>query len=139
MLASEASSQMTSIKDKFTSLHLFTQFSSVNIADGTQSHVFGDGVVWATPSLNLKNVLYVPKFPVSLFFISQFTKQHNCSVTFFPSYCVFQDLTTGRRIGSCRERGSMYYLDEGVSPTGLVVGQPDPILLWHWRLGHPSL
>jgi len=33
----------------------------------------------------------------------------------------------------------MYYLDDGVSPTGLVAGQPDPILLWHWRLGHPSL
>jgi len=49
---------MTGIKDKFTSLHLFTQFSSVNIADGTQSPVVGDGVVQATPSLNLKNVLY---------------------------------------------------------------------------------
>ena len=74
---------MTGIKDKFTSLHLFTQFSSVNIADGTQSPVLGDEVVQVTPSLNLKNVLYVPKFPVSLLSISQFTKQHNCSVTFF--------------------------------------------------------
>ena len=26
-----------------------------------------------------------------------------------------------------------------MSPTGLVAGQPDPILLWHWLLGHPSL
>ena len=26
-----------------------------------------------------------------------------------------------------------------MSPTGLVAGQPDPILLWHWRLGDPSL
>ena len=33
----------------------------------------------------------------------------------------------------------MYYLDNGVFPTGLVAGQPDPILLWHWSLGHPSL
>jgi len=31
----------------------------------------------------------------------------------------------------------MYYLDDGVSPTGLVAGHP--LLLWHWRLGHPSL
>jgi len=30
-------------------------------------------------------------------------------------------------------------VDNGVSPTGLVVGQPDSILLWHWCLGHPSL
>ena len=33
----------------------------------------------------------------------------------------------------------MYYLDDGVSPTGSVPGQSDPILLWYWRLGHPSL
>jgi len=33
----------------------------------------------------------------------------------------------------------MYYLDDGVSPTSLVTGQPDPILLWHWYLGHPLL
>jgi len=32
-----------------------------------------------------------------------------------------------------------YYLDDRVTPTGWVAGQPDPILLWHWRLGHPSL
>jgi len=122
---------MTTIKNKFTSLHLFNQFSYVNIADVTQSPVLGDGVVQATPSFNLKNVLYVPKFPLSLLSISQFTKQQNYSITFFPSYYVFQDLTT-RRIGSDRERAGMYYLDDGVSPTGLIAVQPDPILLWHW-------
>jgi len=82
ILDSGGSSHMTGIKDKLTSLYFFTQFSSVNIADDTQSPVLGDGVVQATLSLNLKNVLYVPKFPINLLFISQFTKQHNCSVTF---------------------------------------------------------
>jgi len=33
----------------------------------------------------------------------------------------------------------MYYLNGGVSSTSLIVDQPDPTLLWHWRLGHPSL
>ena len=33
----------------------------------------------------------------------------------------------------------MYYLNDGVSPTGLVAGQPDPIILRYWRLGHLSL
>jgi len=105
---------MTGIKDKFTFLHLFTQFSSVNIADDTESPVLGDEAVQATPSLNLKNVLYVLKFLVSLLSISQFTKQYNCSVTFFPSYCVSQNLTTEKRIGSGREIGGMYYLDDSV-------------------------
>jgi len=65
---------MTCIKNKFIYVYLFTQFYSVNIADSTQFLVLGDGVVQATSSLNLKNVLYVPKFPVSLLSISQFTK-----------------------------------------------------------------
>ena len=26
-----------------------------------------------------------------------------------------------------------------MTPTGLVAGQPDPVLLWHWRLNHPSV
>ena len=53
ILDSRASSHMTGIKDKFTSLHLFTQFSSVNMVDGTQSPVLGDGVVQATLSFNM--------------------------------------------------------------------------------------
>ena len=95
---------MTDIKDKFISLHLSNEFPSVNIVDGTKSPVLSNEVVHATLSFNLPNVLYVSKFPISLLSISQFTKQHNCSVTFFPSYFVFQDLTTRRKIGSGHEK-----------------------------------
>ena len=37
------------------------------------------------------------------------------------------------------ERGGMYYWDDRINPTGLVADKPDPILFWHWRLGHPSV
>ena len=70
ILDSGVSSYMTGIKDKFTSLHFSTKFSSVNVVDGTQSPVLGDGVVQVTLSFNLKNVLYVPKFSVNLLSIS---------------------------------------------------------------------
>ena len=76
-LDSGVSSHMTSIKDKFISLHIFNQFSSVNIVDGTRSLVLGNKVVHATPSLNLTDVLYVPIFFITLLSISQFTKQNN--------------------------------------------------------------
>jgi len=33
----------------------------------------------------------------------------------------------------------MYYLNDNIFPTRLVAGQPDFTLMWHWRLGHPSL
>jgi len=45
ILDSGDSSHITGIKNKFTFLHLFIQFSSVNIVDGTQSPVLGDKVV----------------------------------------------------------------------------------------------
>ena len=38
-----------------------------------------------------------------------------------------------------RERGGMYYLDNRVTPTSMVADQSDLILLWHWRLSHPSV
>ena len=52
---------------------------------------------------------------------------------------MFQDLSTGKKIGSGHQRGGIYYLDDRVTHTGLVAGQPYPVLLWHWRLGHPSV
>ena len=57
---------MIGIKDKFTSLHLFTQFFSVNITDGTQSPILGEGVVQDTPSLNLKKCVICFKISYKL-------------------------------------------------------------------------
>ena len=52
---------------------------------------------------------------------------------------MFQDPSTGKGIGLGHELGDIYYLDDRMGPAGLVAGQHDPDLLWHWRLGHPSL
>ena len=52
---------------------------------------------------------------------------------------MFQDLSTGKRIGSGHEQEGIYYLDDRVTPTGLVADQSDPMLLWRWRLSHPSV
>jgi len=52
---------MTGIKQKNISLNLSNKFSFVDIADGTQSPVLGNGVVQATSSLTLTDVLYVSK------------------------------------------------------------------------------
>jgi len=63
---------MTDIKQKFVSLKLSNKFSPVNIADDTQSPVVSNGVVQATLPLTLTDVLFVPKFSISLLSISQF-------------------------------------------------------------------
>ena len=53
---------MKGIQNKFGYLHLSNKFSSVNIADGTQSPVLGNGVVHVIPSLTLIDVLHVSRF-----------------------------------------------------------------------------
>ena len=100
-------------------------YLSVKIVDDSFSSVLENRVLHATLSLTLT---------VSLLSISQLKSIITAKLHFFLSYCVSQDLSTGRRIGSGHERGSMYYLDDRVTPTGLVVDQPDPVLFWHWRL-----
>ena len=97
---------MTDIKQKFVSVNLSSVHPSVKIANGTQSPVLGNGVVQVNPSLTLTDVQYVSR----LLSISQFTKHNNCKIIFFLSHCVFQDLSTGKRIGLGNERGGMYYL-----------------------------
>ena len=60
------------------------------------------GLVHTTPSLSLSSFLHVPSFTANLLSISRITRDLNCSVTFFPSFYVFQDLQT-RTIDSGRE------------------------------------
>jgi len=86
---------MTGIKQKFVSLNFFNKFPLVNIVDGTPSLLPCNGVVQTTPSLTLIDVLYVPKFSVSLFFISQFTKHNNCKITFFLLIVCFRTCRLG--------------------------------------------
>jgi len=112
---------MAGIKQKIVSLNLSNKFPSINIADGTQSAILGNEVVQATPSLTLIDVLYVSNSLLVLS-ISQITKHNNWEIIFFPSHHIFQDLLTGKRIGTGYKRRVMYYLNDKVLPTGLVAG-----------------
>ena len=55
---------------------------------------------------------YTPKFPMHLLLVSQVTKQLNCKITFFPAYCVFQDLASKTIIGGGRVVGGVYVLTQ---------------------------
>ena len=83
---------MIGIKEKFCSLSLLDNISSVNVANGTSSTVHEKCVIHATSSLSVNEFLFVLKFPVSLIFISKLTTQIYCFVIFYSLYCVFQDL-----------------------------------------------
>ncbi|KAL0358151.1 UNVERIFIED_CONTAM: hypothetical protein Scaly_1500800 [Sesamum calycinum] len=79
------------------------------------------------------------EFPVNLLSISQLTQKHNCSVTLFPSYCVFQDLQTQRTIGGGHERGGRYFLNTSPPIDARALSASVSPLQWHCRLGHSSL
>lgn len=116
----------------------------------------------APSSITLSNVL-VPDFHHNLFSISKFTKDHNCFVTLFPRFCVFQDLSNEKIMGIGIERHRLYYLDNSSLQSSGVQTSPTfptsklPLYksllsavnnikcsyvshehLWHQRLGHIS-
>ena len=97
-------------------------------------------------SITLNPVLHVPNLSCNLLSISQLTKQFNCSGKFLPSHCVFQDLSSGKMIGSAKECEGLYYFDKtdvrGQCPPTVCNSASNPkeseLLLWHKRMGHPS-
>ena len=105
------------------------------------------GNVSLSPTFSISSILLAPNLSNNLLSISQITKHLNCSVTFYPTYCVFQDNLTKMTIGTGRERGGLYYWEEAralkyKSSQGFQVGKEtldrEKIILWHYRLGHSS-
>ncbi|TYH66684.1 hypothetical protein ES332_D06G140200v1 [Gossypium tomentosum] len=84
---------------------------SARIADGSLTFVSGTGSVVCTPNLTLSPVLHVLKFSINLLYVSTITKALNYKLEFFPDHCVFQDLQTGKTIGSGRLCDGLYLLD----------------------------
>ncbi|TYG78642.1 hypothetical protein ES288_D02G076300v1 [Gossypium darwinii] len=80
--------------------------------DGSLTSVSRTGFIVCTLNLILSSVLHVPKFSVNLLFISTITKVLNCKLEFFPDHCVFQDLQTGKTIGSGRLCDDLYLLKQ---------------------------
>ena len=78
------------------------------------------------------------QFTFNLISISKLTRTLNCSISFFPNYCLIQDLSTKRVIGrGCKPRG-LYILETKVPTSVACYGIVTPLQL-HCRLGHPSL
>jgi len=63
----------------------------------------------------LNSILHVPKLDCNLISISKLTRDLNCVAKFFPNLCIFQDLDTGKKIGSAK-MCSGFYLLNGFTP-----------------------
>jgi transposase InsO family protein len=141
LIDSGASRHMAGNHEVFSSYVPEKREQIVKLADGSSQIILGSGTVMCSPDMSLSSVLHVPSFPINLLSISCITKELNCAAIFFPSWCIFQELGTGRRLGTGRMHDGLYYLDNNTSPTVAAVISSSPheeFVLLHRRLGHMS-
>ncbi|GJR80268.1 retrovirus-related pol polyprotein from transposon TNT 1-94 [Tanacetum coccineum] len=82
----------------------------INLPNGITSAITHTGTVKLNTNLVLKDTLVVPSFKFSLLSVPKLTKDSNCFVTFYPKFCVVQDLTTKKVLALGKERAGLYLL-----------------------------
>ncbi|KAK0605442.1 hypothetical protein LWI29_026876 [Acer saccharum] len=76
----------------------------VLLPSGDKANIIVKGSLPLNYVYYLHNVLCVPTFKVDLISVSRLTRGLNCSITFFPYWCILQDLATRRMIGLGKQR-----------------------------------
>jgi len=138
VIDSGATDHMAGNPNLFSSFQPHSSSNTVSLEDGSPSRVIGSGTINATPSLSLSSVLHLPQFSFNLISVSKLTRALNCCISFFPDYCLFQDLMTNKTIGKGHESGGLYILDTQV-PKPIACSTALSPFDVHCRLGHPSL
>ena len=157
---SGASDHMTGDITLFQAYSPCTSHSAIRIADGSFSAVAGTGSIELTKDIHLSTVLYVPKLDCNLLSISKLTRDLNCMTKFCSNRCEFQEVDSGKVIGSAEMHGGLYLLKgyqdlskqvhhsnclskssfNSVSfvSNSVSMSVESQVLLWHFRLGHPN-
>ena len=138
VIDSGATDHMTSNSSIFSTFQSQPSPSTVTLADGSHSCVLMSGTIVPTPSIPLTSVLSLPKFSFNLMSVSKLTQTLKCYISFFPDFCLFQDLMTKQIISRCRESRGLYILDPTVPRPIACSGVTTPFET-HCRLGHFSL
>ena len=111
IIDSGATDHMTSKSQLFNTYTPSPSNKKIVVVNGSLVTVAGFGDIYITPTLILKNVLHVPKLSVNLVSIQNLTHDLKCYAIFFPSYCVFQEQGSRRRIGLAKKRSGLYHLE----------------------------
>ena len=129
----------------------------VELLNGELAHVTHIGIVKLSNSLILDYVLCVPLFSFNLLSVSQLTQRLPLCLVFLFQYCFIQDLSCWKTIGVGEVHNGLYLLQKSTSRTtpylldhlsihksfkstfSSSVSTKDMPILWHFRLGHPSL
>ena len=106
-----ASDHMTGCHELFSTYNPCPGNLKIRIADGSLSYVVGKLNIKVS-NMTLFSVLHDPNLACNLVSISKLTNNLNCVAKFYPSYCEFQDLLSGRMIGNAKENEGLYYLED---------------------------
>ena len=112
IIDSGATDHMTSESSLFFSYKPCARNSKIKIVDGTLSAVEGKSSIVLSPLLTIQDVLHVPNLACNLSSISKLTTSKNYQAHFFKTHCVFQDLISGRVIGTAEQIGGLYYFED---------------------------
>ena len=94
VIDSGATNHMAGNSSLFSTFQSQPSHSTVTLADGSHSCVLGSGTIVPTPSIPLTSVLSLPNFSFNLMFVSKLTRALKRYISFFPGFCIFQDLMT---------------------------------------------
>ena len=77
--------------DRYRFSHLSSKSSKITItnANGVSSPVIGIGTIPLSPTLTIKDVLFVLSLNCNLLSVNQIAKSHNCVARFFHTHCIF--------------------------------------------------
>ena len=82
----------------------------IRTANDELAPVKGAGTIELTPTLKLSNCLFVPSLSYKLLSISHVSKELNCVVLMYSTFCILQDIKSGTIIGRETERHGLYSL-----------------------------
>ena len=107
---------MTNYSKLFSTYSPCACHKKVKIADGTFSTIASVGSIPVSKTLTLHNVLNVLNLSCNLLSISKLTQDLNCLAIFDSSTCKFQELSSGRMIGSSKEVDGLYLFEDESGP-----------------------
>ncbi|KAL0556125.1 hypothetical protein IC582_004635 [Cucumis melo] len=147
ILDSGATNHLTGFSEHFVTYTPCVDNEKIWIANGSLAPIATKGQIVLFNSFSLQNVLHVPKLSYNLLSISKITRELHCKATFLPKSVCFQDLNSGRTIGTARYSRGLYILNDdtfgsSISTTSLLSSyfstSEHDFMLWHFRLGHPN-
>ncbi|TYK03453.1 Beta-galactosidase [Cucumis melo var. makuwa] len=119
ILDSGATDHLTGSSEHFISYAPCAGNEKIRIADGSLAPIAGKGQIVPFDGFALQNVLHVPKLSYNLLSISKITRELHCKAIFLPESVYFQDMSSGRTIGTARHSRGLYILDDDTSCSSL--------------------